>query len=176
MLSEAYRKHYAEQGGLVNHALVLAGAILHDIGRVAELDPATPQEMTIPGRLLGHLTLGRDLIREAARSIPALPRDTLLLLEHIVTTHLTLPEWGSPRLPALPEVLILHHADDMDAKLEMYARLLRKDSSPGPFTERDPVLNKALLKEREFDRAPAFPAVEEDVAEPRTPVRGSPPN
>ena len=61
-------------------------------------------------------------------------------------SYLTLPEWGSPRLPLIPEVLVLHHADDLDAKLEMYARCLTRDTSPGPFTERDPQLGRALLK------------------------------
>jgi 3'-5' exoribonuclease len=66
----------------------------------------------------------------------------------LVLSHLTLPEWGSPRLPMIPEALILHHADDLDAKLEMYFRHLEKDTSPGAFTERDPVLGKQLLKAR----------------------------
>ena len=59
-----------------------------------------------------------------------------------------MPEWGSPRLPAIPEVLILHHADDLDAKFEMYARCLTRDAADGPFTDRDPVLGKQLLKGR----------------------------
>ena len=63
-------------------------------------------------------------------------------------SHLTLPEWGSPRLPLIPEVLILHHADDLDAKFEMYARCLIRDKESGPFTARDPMLGKALFKDR----------------------------
>ena len=70
------------------------------------------------------------------------------LLEHIIYTHLTRPEWGSPKLPCIPEVLIVHHADDLDAKVEMYARCLIKDDSDGPFTHRDHVLNRPLLKAR----------------------------
>jgi 3'-5' exoribonuclease len=100
--------------------------------------------------LFGHLQLGRDLIRSAAAEIPELNAELVQLLEHAVLTHLSLPEWGSPRLPMIPEVLILHHADDLDAKFEMYARCLRKDVSPGPFTERDPVLGKPLLKQRDI--------------------------
>ena len=70
------------------------------------------------------------------------------LLEHIIYTQLTRPEWGSPKLPCIPEVLIVHHADDLDAKVEMYARCLIKDDSDGPFTHRDHVLNRPLLKAR----------------------------
>lgn len=135
----------------LNRDLVLAGAILHDIGRVRELIPTlTGQfaETTIEGRLLGHVALGRDMIREAARRIEGLNPELLTLLDHLVQTHLTLPEWGSPRQPMIPEALILHHADDLDAKFEMYARHLLRDAGTGPFTERDPVIGKPLLKQR----------------------------
>jgi 3'-5' exoribonuclease len=89
------------------------------------------------------------MVLDAARQIPEINPELVQLLGHLLTSYLTLPEWGSPRLPMIPEVLILHHADDLDAKMEMYARCLRKDVSAGPFTERDPVLGKQLLKERE---------------------------
>jgi 3'-5' exoribonuclease len=126
---------------------------LHDIGRVVELQPGDsilePPEPTIPGRLLGHLFLGRDLVRDKAREQGDVNPELLLLLEHLIVAHLNHPEWGSPRLPLIPEAIILHHADDLDAKMEMYARCLTRDPSPGPFTERDPSLGRNLLKKRE---------------------------
>ena len=128
---------------------MIAGAVLHDLGRVRELagDGAAPQP-TVPGRLFGHLFLGRDMVREAAAAQGDVNPEFVQLLEHILITHLSLPEWGSPRLPLVPECLILHHADDLDAKLEMYARCLSRDQTPGPFTDRDPVLNRQLYKGR----------------------------
>lgn len=148
-LSDQYRARYPEL--TFNRDLVLAGAILHDIGRVKELTPTSQgAETTVEGRLLGHVTLGRDLIRDAARGIDELNPELLLLLDHLLQSHLTLPEWGSPRQPMIPEALILHHADDLDAKFEMYARHLLRDVSIGAFTERDPVLGKQLLKKREI--------------------------
>jgi len=133
----------------LNRDLVVAGAILHDIGRVLELDddPLHAQP-TVPGRLLGHLILGRDLIRDTARELGDVQPELLQLLEHILISHLTLPEWGSPRLPLIPECLIIHHADDLDAKLEMYVRCLSRDQAAGPFTDRDPVLGRQLYKGR----------------------------
>ena len=92
--------------------------------------------------------LGRDLVRDAAREQGDVSPELVQLLEHLVVAHLTLPEWGSPRLPLIPEVLILHHADDLDAKLEMYARCLSHDRAEGPFTDRDPVLQRNLYKGR----------------------------
>src|SRR5262249_7803343 len=124
-LVEKYAAHYKELHPPLNRDLVVAAAILHEIGRVLEFedDPVTVSA-TVPGRLFGYLLLGRDLVRETARELGDLHPELLQLLEHILVTHLALPEWGSPRLPLVPECLIVHHADDLDAKLEMYARCL----------------------------------------------------
>ncbi len=148
-LVDRYSAQYPKMQPPLNRGLLLAAAVLHDIGRVVEFtdDPFLP-EATVPGRLLGHIQLARDLVREAARDVPDLDAELVLLLDHLILSHLTLPEWGSPRLPVIPEALILHHADDLDAKMEMYARCLRDDRSDGPFTERDPILGKALFKGR----------------------------
>jgi len=148
-LVEHYRNHYADLKPPINRDLVVAGAILHDIGRVAEFDDKLAMQPTVAGRLLGHLFLGRDLVRDAAQDVPDLNPQLLQLLEHLIVSHLNLPEWGSPRLPLIPESLILHHADDLDAKLEMYVRCLTTDNSAGPFTDRDPVLGRQLFKGRE---------------------------
>lgn len=147
-LVEKYAAHYTELQPPLNKDLVVAAAVLHDIGRVLELDDTLGAQPTVPGRLFGHLVLGRDLVREAAREQGDVHPELVQLLEHVLLTHLALPEWGSPRLPLVPECLILHHADDLDAKLEMYARCLSRDQAPGPFTARDPVLGRPLLKGR----------------------------
>jgi 3'-5' exoribonuclease len=147
-LADRYRQHYPELTPPLNRDLLLAAAALHEIGRVAEWDDDWPPQPTTDGRLLGHLFLGRDIIRDAARQIPELDAEWLRLLEHLLVTHLNLPEWGSPRLPAIPECLILHHADDLDAKMEMYVRCLTRDVAEGEWTERDPVLNRSLWKGR----------------------------
>ena len=152
-LAEQYRAHYPDLTPPLNRDLILAGAALHELGRVVELKPGSelgePADFTIPGKLFGHLLLGRDLVRDAIRDLPDFNPTMQQLLEHLLMSYLVIPEWGSPRLPMIPEVLILHHADDLDAKMEMYARCLRKDVSEGPFTDRDPVLGKVLLKERD---------------------------
>jgi 3'-5' exoribonuclease len=148
-LTERYAAHYPDLKPPLNRDLVTAAAVLHDIGRVMELsdDPLAPQP-TVPGRLFGHLFLGRDMVRDAARAQDDINPELVQLLEHIIVTHLALPEWGSPRLPLVPECLILHHADDLDAKLEMYARCLTRDTAAGPFTDRDPALGRQLYKGR----------------------------
>ncbi|HXD88299.1 MAG TPA: HD domain-containing protein [Urbifossiella sp.] len=150
-LADRYIAVYPTMVPALNRDLVVAGALLHDIGRVKEYEGSAAGAVPRPGidgELFGHILLGRDLVRDAARELPDLNPELAKLLEHIVLTHLTRPEWGSPRLPCIPEVLIIHHADDLDAKFEMYARCLAKDDSDGPFTNRDPVLNRPLLKAR----------------------------
>jgi 3'-5' exoribonuclease len=150
-LADQYAARFPDMTPPLNRDLVIAGAVLHDIGRVKELEPGGPGQPAKPGvagELFGHLFLGYDLIRAAARDVPDLNPELLDLLLHVVVTHLRLPEWGSPRLPCIPEVLIVHHADDLDAKYEMYARCLTRDGGDGPFTDRDPLLGRPLLKGR----------------------------
>jgi 3'-5' exoribonuclease len=148
-LAEKYQAHYPDLRPPLSRDLVVAGAALHDIGRVLEFDadPVAVQP-TVPGRLLGHLFLGRDLVRDTARELGDVRPELVQVLEHILISHLNHPEWGSPRLPLVPECLIIHHADDLDAKLEMYVRCLSRDQEPGPFTARDPVLGRQLFKGR----------------------------
>lgn len=148
-LVDKYAALYNELSPPLNRDLVIAGAILHDLGRCAELtDDIFKPERTVAGHLLGHVLLTRDLVRDAARELQDVDPRLLELLEHLIVTHLALPEWGSPRLPMIPEALILHHADDLDAKLEMYVRCLTRDIEAGPFTARDPVLGRRLFKGR----------------------------
>jgi 3'-5' exoribonuclease len=153
-LADQYRDRFPDLKPPLNRDVVVAGAVLHDIGRAVEFEPREtlnePFGVTVEGRLFGHLFLGRDLIRDAAREQGDVNPELLRLVEHLVVSHLNHPEWGSPRLPLIPEVLILHHADDLDAKFEMFARCLIRDPAAGPFTERDPVLGRQLYKGREL--------------------------
>jgi len=134
----------------LNKDLVAAGAILHDIGRVLEFDAdSSPTvQRTVPGRLVGPLFLGRDLVRDTARELGDVNAELLGLLEHLFVAHLNFLEKDSPRLPMTPECLILHHADALDAYMEMFARCLSQDHEPGPFTTRDPILGRQLYKGR----------------------------
>jgi 3'-5' exoribonuclease len=148
-LAERYALAYPDLRPPLNRDLVAAGAILHDVGRVLEMGEEAPMpSLTVPGRLLGHLLLGRDLLRDAARDHPAVKPELLQLLEHILLTSLYPPESAGPRWPLIPEGLIVQYADDLDLKMAMYVRCLQRDTSAGPFTERDPALGRHLLKTR----------------------------
>jgi 3'-5' exoribonuclease len=130
----------------LNSDLIVAGAILHDLGRLRELDDGPAVGVTVEGRLFGHVLLGRDLVRDAARK-RGFGGELLMLLEHVLLAPLTPPE-GNARGPLVPEGLIVQHADELDLKMAAYARALLRDAGPGPFTERDPAVGRALLKAR----------------------------
>jgi 3'-5' exoribonuclease len=149
-LADRYAARFPELHPPLNRGLVIAAAVLHDIGRVRELDalPGLPIRDTVPGELFGRQFLGYDMIRTAAASIPDLDAELLELLLHCVVAHLKAPEWGSTRQPCIPEALILHHAADLDARMEMYVRCLTRDTAEGPFTDRDPIFGRPLLKGR----------------------------
>jgi 3'-5' exoribonuclease len=146
-LAERYGGYYTELKPPLNRDLVAAAAILHDLGRVAELgDEAPAPPVTVPGRLVGHVLLGRDLVREAAREQGDVHPELLGLLEHVLLAQPA--EGAGARAPLVPEGLIVQQADELDLKLEMYVRCLARDQSAGPFTDRDPALGRQLLKAR----------------------------
>jgi len=133
---QVYDEYYPDMQPPLNRGLVVAGAILHDIGKLREIEwqPEGPA-YTAAGRLVGHILQGRDIVREAAAAHP-LDEELLLRLEHIIIAHQRLPEWGSPKPPMTPEALLVHYADDIDAKYNMMYVTLRDDTTPGPLTSK----------------------------------------
>jgi 3'-5' exoribonuclease len=123
--------------------LVVAGGILHDIGKVRELQlTPTGADYSEAGALIGHILQGRDMLREAAAGV-GLVGERLLRLEHVIVSHQRLAEWGAPKPPMTPEALLVHYADDMDAKLHMMACALAGDAASGPLTStRNPLKQK----------------------------------
>ncbi|TLM88422.1 MAG: HD domain-containing protein, partial [Actinobacteria bacterium] len=104
--------------------LLLTAALLHDIGKVDELAFETSIEYTDEGRLLGHVILGTRMLREASSRVRRLDGARLLRLEHAVVSHHGELEWGSPKRPSTLEALVLHHADNLDAKAAGFSALL----------------------------------------------------
>jgi 3'-5' exoribonuclease len=122
----------------LNKDLVLAGAILHDLGKIKELtNPECPQR-SVPGGLVGHIVLGWEMMREEARIIDFPDNHLLMELEHIIIAHHGSEEFGSPVLPKTPEAFLVYYLDEIDAKLHMAQRHLERDSSEGDFTIKHP--------------------------------------
>ena len=145
-LADKYAEYYPDMQPPLDRGLAVAGAILHDVGKVREL-AQRPEgtSYTAEGALIGHLLMGRDMVREAAAEAD-LDADTLLRLEHLIIAHQRLPEWGSPKPPMTPETLIVHYADDLDAKYHMIYAILRDDRNPGPLTSKKNVLYQQVFR------------------------------
>jgi 3'-5' exoribonuclease len=147
-LADKYADDYPNMQPPLSTGLVVAGAILHDIGKLIELDFGPEgARRSAEGTLIGHILLGRDMVREWARSVPDLDRETLLRLEHIIVAHQNLPEWGSPIAPHTPEALLVYFADDVDAKFHMLATALENgDAGEDEFTPRDNALKRSVFR------------------------------
>lgn len=148
-LADKYRELYPDLNPPLSKSLIVAGAVLHDVGKLQELEQQpTGAEYTPVGRLIGHIVLGRDMVRAAAREIPDMDAELLLRLEHIVLSHQATPEWGSPVVPSTPEALLVHYADDIDAKLQMMVGALQTEPTPGTevFTSTDNPLKRRIFR------------------------------
>lgn len=96
--------------------LLIAGALLHDIGKVFEYDNFRVIDFTVEGRLIGHITLGDQLVCSKAREINNFPPVLLMKLRHLILSHHGEYEKASARLPQMLEAVVLHHADNLDAQ------------------------------------------------------------
>ena len=156
----AKQLHHAFLGGLLEHVvsllgladkvvphypmlmrdLVLTGVILHDIGKIRELAWSTGFEYTLEGTLLGHIQIGVSMIEKTIDSLPDFPPRLKTLVMHVILSHHGKLEFGSPKLPMIPEALMLNFLDDMDAKMQTLAsefqKAARQGKGPGEFTDR----------------------------------------
>lgn len=162
----AIQYHHAYLGGLLEHTLevaqgvvrfaagypgldrglVTAGGILHDIGKIKELENPIAPRYGFSGQLIGHLLLGRDMVREAASRIPwpdeRLPR----LLEHIIIAHHGELEFGAAIVPKTAEAIAIYYFDNLSAKLNMVRMHIDKDAQEGDFTDWHDPLKRRLFK------------------------------
>ncbi len=114
----------------VNRDLVLAGAMLHDIGKIYELSFERGFDYTDEGRLIGHIVLGMELISEKIRLIDGFPPRKAMLVKHMILSHHGQLEFGSPKRPKIPEALLLSYADDLDAKMADFTQFISKEKRP----------------------------------------------
>jgi 3'-5' exoribonuclease len=133
--------------GEVDRDLLVAGAILHDVGKMEELDPDLQGGYTTVGYLLGHITLGAHMVRERARALHDFPQDLLQELEHILLSHHGEREWGAPVVPMTPEALIIHFCDNLDAKTQIALSALEDDPhQEEAFTEWHKTMGRHFFK------------------------------
>lgn len=175
-LAQAYREapaakqlHHAWLGGLLEHVislltladrvaphypmlhrdLLLTGVILHDIGKVRELSWELGFEYTLEGTLLGHINIGTSLVEKTMDSLPAFPQKLKILVLHMILSHHGKLEFGSPKLPMIPEALALSFIDDLDAKMQAmtteFEKSVREGKGGGELTGRVWALDQRQL-------------------------------
>ncbi len=148
----------------LNADLLLAGAILHDLGKVWEFSPPPRVDYTTLGRLKGHLVMGAEFLGRLAASRPDFPADKLNLLLHLILSHHGEPEFGAPVRPQLLEALVLHHLDNVDAKMEAVRSFLETESDAEGWSGYHRLLGS------HFRRTPAFPDAPAPAPEPEKPL------
>jgi 3'-5' exoribonuclease len=165
-LADHYAKYYDELNPPLNRGILVAATILHDIGKLRELEyHPLEARYTKEGSLIGHVLIGRDMVREAARKIPDFPEELLLLLEHAIVAHHGKREFGAPIPPLTLEALIVSYIDEMDAKVNIVAHQTVDAQSPDPFTERIYALDnrrfyKGMPDESRASKTPGSPSSE----------------
>jgi 3'-5' exoribonuclease len=137
----------AEQYG-ARKDLLIAGALLHDIGKLREMSYELTTEYTVEGNLVGHIVIGAGMLREAAQNFPEVSEETLVEIEHLILSHHGELELGSPVKPMTVEAYVLAAVDNLDARINQINRLLSDDDSPGRFTAWNKHLGSVLLKPR----------------------------
>jgi 3'-5' exoribonuclease len=163
--------HHAYLGGLIEHVLsvcnlcraaaahysyvdldlLLTGAVLHDVGKVAELTYDRSFGYSTEGQLLGHIIIGLRLLHDKLQRFPDFPSKLRVLVEHMIVSHHGELEFGSPKVPQFPEALLLHHLDNLDSKMECMRSLVAKDRHvEGCWTGYNSSLERSLLKKAKY--------------------------
>ena len=101
----------------VNRDLLICGALLHDIGKVAELSYRRSFDYTDEGKLLGHIVIGVQMVEDRIRQIPDFPAELSMLIKHLLLSHHGQYDFGSPKRPKFLEAVILNFIDDLDSKI-----------------------------------------------------------
>jgi 3'-5' exoribonuclease len=164
--------HHAYVGGLLEHVvtmmdvaerllplypgvdrdLLLTGVFLHDAGKVKELTYARAFGYSDEGQLVGHLTIGVEMLVETAAKVPDLtgepfPRDLLMRLKHMILSHHGTLEYGSPKVPMTVEAVLLHHIDSLDTRMHQVLREVKEDrNNATAWTPYNPNLQRRIYK------------------------------
>lgn len=170
----AMTMHHAFIGGLLEHVvsliglskgviasypeldpdLLLTGIVLHDIGKIDELNYARGISYSTEGRLLGHITIGALKVREKMNTIPGFPAPLATLVEHLILSHHGSLEFGSPSLPQTREAIALHFLDDMDSKMAAMRSSIDSPAGNGDWTDRNAALRREILRTDKYLAAP----------------------
>jgi len=186
-IAEAFKRapaakgiHHAWLGGLLEHVLslatlarltaphypnvdldlLMAGVLLHDLGKIHELSYSRTFQYSSEGQLLGHIAIGVRIVGDKLAGLPGFPPKLRSLVEHMILSHHGHLEYGSPKLPLFPEALLLHHLDNLDSKMEAMRALIAKErTTDSEWTAYSAALERSALdKELYLTGRPEQPA------------------
>ncbi|UCD88970.1 MAG: HD domain-containing protein [Desulfobacterales bacterium] len=166
MAPAAKKMHHAYIGGLLEHVLsmvsladkvaghysgidrdlLIAGAILHDIGKTKELEYEFKIDYTDQGRLLSHIVIGLKMIDEKFENINNFPEDQLFLLKHLIVSHHGSQEFGSPEPPKTIEAVVLHYIDEIDSKVNGIRNFMATEDPNENWTSYHRMLGRQFYK------------------------------
>jgi 3'-5' exoribonuclease len=141
--------HHVHLGGLLEHSLsvarlvdqimplypmlrrdlLIAGALLHDMGKVREMTYLRSFDYTDEGKLLGHISIGVEMLHEKIIQIDGFPLELAMLLKHMILSHHGQYEFGSPKRPKTIEATVLNYLDDLDSKINGIRTHMRKETA-----------------------------------------------
>ncbi len=152
----------------VNQDLLLTGVVLHDIGKIYELNYERGFSYSNDGQLVGHIAIAFRMVADKLRGLPDFPPRLRVLVEHMILSHHGQLEFGSPKVPQFPEALLLHYLDDLDSKMECMRALVQNDRQvDGCFTGYSSALERTVLKmDRYWADEPAAPSHREASKSP----------
>ncbi len=160
------RFHHAYLGGLLEHLvevvrladaalevypelnadLLLAGVLLHDVGKLRDFTWQTDIRYSDEGRLIGYVVAGEEMVAQAIREIPGFPEELALRIRHMLVSQRGKFEYGSPRRPMTLEALALHKLDDLSVQVNRFQTLMARPPEPGAtWTEFDRRLGHSLF-------------------------------
>lgn len=142
-LADALAFHYKG----VDRSLLITGALLHDIGKLEELEMNLGVvAYTDQGRLKGHLVIGSEMVAKAAEKIKDFPEELLQQVQHLILSHHGKMEFGSPAVPMTVESFILSQIDDLDAKMNLMEQLrVKMESTDMEWTDYQRTLERYLF-------------------------------
>jgi len=150
----------------IDRDLLVAMAILHDIGKMKELKAGREIFYTREGMLVGHINLGMEMLNEKIARLPEFPQELAARCKHILLSHHGELEFGSPIVPKTPEAMVLHYLDNLDAKANIFIHAISKDQNDSEeFTSFHQVMRRNIYKgmlDEESEDAEAGSQAEED--------------
>ena len=130
----------------LNRDMLLTGILFHDVGKIYELSYDVGIDYSDSGKLLGHITMGVMILEKLSDKIEDFSEEKKRLLEHILLAHHGTREFGSPVLPATAEADIIHHIDNLDAKVNAYLNTAQKSTTPSDWTDKHFLLGTQVRK------------------------------